>query len=433
MPKNLEIIKDKAFERCIALQKLTFPKKLKEIGFYAFYDSENLKEFVFTGDCPEFSSQGFYSITATAYYPANNATWTEDKLQDYGGNITWVPYTPPCSGHSYEAVVTAPTCQAQGYTTYTCANCGDSYVDDYTDPVDHSYEDGTCIWCGEETYTTKWITATTSLNGAIDLNIYVALSGNLLDEEDAFIRFSHSGVTVDVPISEGIESVRNGVTCYRYSCEIFAKQVADTVTIQVMKGDEIIGTPLEYSVMRYCVNQIKNSSDEKLIAVCKSMLNYAAAAQLSFNYNTDNLANASLSDQDKILPEVDASAYKFSVTGSEEGIKARTATLMLESVVKIRVYFQLTGDKSFDDYTFTIDGKEVELQQNSNGYYIETEGIPAKHLEQMHEFSVGGLTVRYGALSYVNSKITSSTAPEAEKNISTALHAYWQAAEAFLG
>ena len=31
--------------------------------------------------------------------------------------------------HDYEAVVTAPTCTEQGYTTYTCA-CGDSYVDD---------------------------------------------------------------------------------------------------------------------------------------------------------------------------------------------------------------------------------------------------------------------------------------------------------------
>ena len=38
-------------------------------------------------------------------------------------------------GHNYESVVTAPTCSAQGYTTHTCANCGDSYVDSYTDPL----------------------------------------------------------------------------------------------------------------------------------------------------------------------------------------------------------------------------------------------------------------------------------------------------------
>ena len=37
----------------------------------------------------------------------------------------------PALGHNYTAVVTAPTCKAQGYTTHTCTNCGDSYQDSY--------------------------------------------------------------------------------------------------------------------------------------------------------------------------------------------------------------------------------------------------------------------------------------------------------------
>ncbi|MCD8015739.1 MAG: hypothetical protein LUG99_21760, partial [Lachnospiraceae bacterium] len=36
------------------------------------------------------------------------------------------------TGHSYEAVVTEPTYTEQGYTAYTCTNCGDSYITDYT-------------------------------------------------------------------------------------------------------------------------------------------------------------------------------------------------------------------------------------------------------------------------------------------------------------
>ena len=39
--------------------------------------------------------------------------------------------------HSYQAEVTAPTCTAQGYTTYTCV-CGESYVDDYTPIIPHA-------------------------------------------------------------------------------------------------------------------------------------------------------------------------------------------------------------------------------------------------------------------------------------------------------
>ena len=40
--------------------------------------------------------------------------------------------------HSYSSAVTAPTCTAQGYTTYTCS-CGDSYVDNYVAALGHDY------------------------------------------------------------------------------------------------------------------------------------------------------------------------------------------------------------------------------------------------------------------------------------------------------
>lgn len=56
----------------------------------------------------------------------------------------------PAIGHSYSAVVTAPTCQKEGYTTYTCGNCGDSYTADTTSVVDHDYVDGICSMCGKE-------------------------------------------------------------------------------------------------------------------------------------------------------------------------------------------------------------------------------------------------------------------------------------------
>ncbi len=44
--------------------------------------------------------------------------------------------------HSYDAVVTAPTCTEKGYTTHTCS-CGDSYVDTYTDALGHAWDNGT--------------------------------------------------------------------------------------------------------------------------------------------------------------------------------------------------------------------------------------------------------------------------------------------------
>ena len=84
-----------------------------------------------------------YSSNSSAYFRCNRATTHE---------------------HSYDAVVTAPTCTEKGYTTHTCA-CGDSYVDTYVDALGHAWDNGkvtkeptetetgvktfTCTRCGE--------------------------------------------------------------------------------------------------------------------------------------------------------------------------------------------------------------------------------------------------------------------------------------------
>ena len=59
---------------------------------------------------------------------------------------TTPPATQPPHTHSYTTKVTAATCTAQGYTTYTCS-CGDTYKDSYTNPS-HSYSDYVCSKCG---------------------------------------------------------------------------------------------------------------------------------------------------------------------------------------------------------------------------------------------------------------------------------------------
>ena len=67
----------------------------------------------------------------------------------------------PATGHSYESVVTDPTCTEEGYTTHTCSVCGDSYVDNYVDALKHDWDEGVvttnpkCEEAGVRTYTCK--------------------------------------------------------------------------------------------------------------------------------------------------------------------------------------------------------------------------------------------------------------------------------------
>ena len=59
----------------------------------------------------------------------------------------------PAHTHSYTETVTPPTCVNEGYTTYTCS-CGDSYVDNYTDPNPDNHvntnNDKVCDLCGAD-------------------------------------------------------------------------------------------------------------------------------------------------------------------------------------------------------------------------------------------------------------------------------------------
>ena len=58
----------------------------------------------------------------------------------------------PAIGHSYSAVVTKPTCEDGGYTTYTC-NCGHTYTADHTKQLGHAWGEPKYIINDDGTHT----------------------------------------------------------------------------------------------------------------------------------------------------------------------------------------------------------------------------------------------------------------------------------------
>ena len=336
-----------------------------------------------------------------------------------------------CTEHAYTASVTEPTCTEEGYTTFTCSHCGHSYVSDYTDPVDHVYEDGHCKWCGKAEVsepTAKIISYSTSLGGNIAMNFYVELSDDLVSDPDAYIQFSFAGKTVEVPVSEGVPTG----TSYRFACPITSKNMTDDITAQVYNANGPVGDSKTMAVDTYCNWIIANTSDQKTINLMKAMLNYGASAQMLFSYRTDDLANAALSAADKVFAKVDASAFAHSRVGEEDGIKPVSYTLLLDSETTVRCYFQLTGTKSIEEFTFTVDGIEVTPTYKDGYYYIEKANIAAHRLDDMHVFTCGNITITYGGMSYVNQVMTYYTSGTTF-DMASALYAYSKAAEAYIG
>ena len=122
----------------------------------------SLAEYVYVYGESYFSLTYWYDLLAAAdedgFVPLTPETlvWILDVIT---GNPQWgdsvydlTHYIGICikCDHNYEAIVTGATCIQGGYTTHICTSCGHSYVDTYTDPVDHHYVDGVCEFCGEQ-------------------------------------------------------------------------------------------------------------------------------------------------------------------------------------------------------------------------------------------------------------------------------------------
>ncbi len=162
IPAAVVKIGEGAFAGCTSLTSILVPTAVMEVGAEAFANATNVTEVWFTSVAPTMGERMFAGLTITAYYPGVESTWTEAVRQNYGGTVTWVPVcytghewrdatceTPKACwycgqtegealGHQYESVVTPPTCTEDGYTTHTCAACGDKFVDSPVSALGHS-------------------------------------------------------------------------------------------------------------------------------------------------------------------------------------------------------------------------------------------------------------------------------------------------------
>ena len=182
IPEGVIRIDYATFYECISLESIVIPGSVTSIGDFAFNECSSLQNVYYGGTAEMWTSlsnrpsatyihysctqpEGHwtaYSVDATCEengytcercacgYERNKVT-TQPATGHTFGNWT-VTQNPTCTakgmeqrdcdscdhyetrevavtGHDYDAVVTAPTFESQGYTTHTCTVCGDSYMD----------------------------------------------------------------------------------------------------------------------------------------------------------------------------------------------------------------------------------------------------------------------------------------------------------------
>ena len=159
------------------------------------------------------------------------------------------------TSHSYEKVVTDPTCTEDGYTTYTCA-CGDTYIGDEVPATGHTGGTATCTdkavcsVCGNAygELDADNHTGGTEVKGAVDAteekdgytgDTYCKGCGELLEEGETIGKLTHKHKMVKTPARAATEYTEGNIEYY--TCSDCGKIYKDAEgKEEITKADTVI-------------------------------------------------------------------------------------------------------------------------------------------------------------------------------------------------
>ena len=208
-----------------------------------------------------------------------------------------------------------------------------------TDVSDLCADGFACVDNGDGTYSVavahvKVIAGTiVSLKDSISIKFYFTKS-TFENGKDYFLVFSANGIESQVV---KLSDCTVDSSYYMYEYKVFAKQMADDISVIAYKGTDTTDRSARYStefstsIRAYAMTLLnKSDSTVALKTALVDMLNYGAAAQIQFNYNTGDLANATLTDAHKAFattttPSISNDAYNKGTTGYFAGTIATLA------------------------------------------------------------------------------------------------------------
>ena len=214
----------------------------------------------------------------TVHHEAKAATCTENGWAAYDtcSRCDYSTYKEiAATGHHHNAVVTAPTCTAKGYTTHTCA-CGDSYKDSYTNALGHSYANGKCTRCGAAdpnynpapaapalkitTVSGKPKISWNAVDGAAKYWVYRSTDGKTFKYYDSTTKtsYTNSSTSIGTTYHYKVKAVavvdgKNYASAYSVTKSILCKPAAPTVSINRSNGKPKLSWKAASGAMKYWI------------------------------------------------------------------------------------------------------------------------------------------------------------------------------------
>ena len=386
--------------------------------------------------------------------------------------------------HQFTVTVIEPTCTKAGYIMEDCIFC-DYGQGKYLDVLLHSYKDGVCTGCGQidleledpivkpVVYPTLTLSAPTlEFKDMIKIIAFFTAENTQDVVEMGMLTYTGKVDAVDIStaayVIRGADYDESGGRYFASSQGIHAKYLGDTVYLacyaKLTNGSYVYTKLAPYSPITYATNQLKNSGDMKLKQLVAAMLNYGAAAQNYFGYNTHNPVNATLTAEQLALPEaynadmvgaapvVDAA--KQGLFANNQGFSVRKPAVSFEGAFSINYWFTpaYTPVDGITLYYWTeadVEAAEILSVDNATGaidmvidngqYRADIEGIAAKDLSKAvyvaAVYSDGTTTWTSGVLGYSIGNYCSSMAKgtDAMAELAKATAVYGYHAKAYFG
>ena len=215
---------------------------------------------------------------------------------------------------------------------------------------------------------------------------------------------------------------------YIVSISVAAAQTMDEITVK-LTGTSNECEATTYTIRQYADTVLADSSLSKYHALIKEMLNYGAAAQVYFDHNADNLANADINGVG--VHEVpDASDNMFTMVNKVDGVVPYGASLVCKDKITVRFYFKVTGD--INSFSFSINTEPCEAFKNGDYYCVDVADICPQDLDQQITITVAdangnSMYVSYSPMNYIVSM--SANGSDNLKTLVKALYNYHLAAK----
>ena len=168
----------------------------------------------------------------------------------------------------------------------------------------------------------------------------------------------------------------NGAAHYHFAFdEIAGKEMSDEIYVTVYNADgDAISKEYVETVRSYVMRMLaKDTTAASVKAMMVDMLNYGAAAQNTFSYATDDLANSQLSDEQKGYGSADMQAC---TDIRIKGANYQGSRLLLESSINFQMAFaglteEMTANISFTDHYGNVQNYTVNpIKMESSGTVV---------------------------------------------------------------